>query len=63
MLTMTRINDIRKAYFNEGLSITKVAVRFKVDRKTARKYINMDDFNEDPRIRRKEGSRSPKLKP
>ena len=48
MLTMTRINDIRKAYFENGFTISAIAARFGIDRKTARKYIEKEDFNEPP---------------
>jgi len=62
MLAMTRINDIRKAYFDEGCSISAIAAKFGVDRKTARKYIGQEDFNEAPPVQVKE-SRWPKLDP
>ena len=63
MLTMTRINDIRSAYFDEGCNISEIAALFKIDRKTARKYIERDDFNLFPPVRPKGGNRWPKLEP
>ena len=62
MLAMTRINDIRKAYFDEGCTISAIAAKFGIDRKTARKYIEQDDFNEAPPVQTK-GNRWPKLEP
>jgi len=59
---MTRINDIRKAYFENGCTISAIAARFGIDRKTARKYIEKDDFNEAPPAR-PAASRWPKLEP
>ena len=62
MLTMTRINDIRKAYFENGCTISAIAARFGIDRKTARKYIEKEDFNEPPPAQ-PAASRWPKLEP
>ena len=63
MLTMTRINDIRRAYFEEGLNVVQISARFKVDRKTVSKYIEKDDFNEAPAVQQKGGFPWPKLEP
>lgn len=42
---MTQINDIRKAYFEKGLTISAIAREYAVDRKTVRRYVQMDDWN------------------
>jgi len=47
MLTMAQVEDIREAFFRKGKSITVIAREQNLDRKTVRKYISMDDFNED----------------
>jgi len=46
MLTMTQINDIRKAFFEEGMNISEIARTYGVDRKTVRRYINKTDWNQ-----------------
>jgi transposase len=48
MLTMARIDDIREEYFRKGKSIAEIARERRLDRKTVRKYIEKDDFSEDP---------------
>jgi len=45
MLTMTKIDDIRKAFFEEGSSISEISRKEATDRKTVRKYIAKYDFN------------------
>ena len=50
MLTMTQTNTIRNAFFYEGDTISQVARDFKVDRKTVRKYLSQDDWNEVPPV-------------
>ena len=45
MLAMAKIDSIRKAYFEEGRSISEVSRLEKADRKTVRKYVERDDFN------------------
>ena len=45
MLTMTKIDDIRKAFFEEGISISEISRKQSIDRKTIRKYIAKEDFN------------------
>jgi transposase len=49
MLTMTQIDYIRKAFFEEGKNISQIAKIYRRDRKTVRRYINQDDFNENPK--------------
>jgi len=48
MLSMTEVNNIRKAFFEKGENITSISREFTRDRKTVRKYINQEDFNEEP---------------
>jgi len=48
MLSMTEIDDIRRAFFEEGKKISVISRQFARDRKTVRKYINQEDFNEVP---------------
>ena len=45
---MAKQKDIRDAYFRKGMSISDVARTWNVDRKTVRKYIHVDDWNEEP---------------
>ena len=45
MLTMTKVNDIRKLYFEEGKTISAIERQTGFDRKTIRGYIKKDDFN------------------
>ena len=42
---MTKIDDIRKAFFEEGISISEISRKQATDRKTVKKYIAKDDFN------------------
>lgn len=44
---MTDVNNIRDAVFEKGYSISEAAREFQRDRKTVRKYIYKDDFNQD----------------
>lgn len=43
---MAKAHDIRKAFFEEGHNISKIAEEHGIDRKTARKYINQENWNE-----------------
>ena len=45
MLTMTKVNDIRKLYFEEGKTISAICRQTGFDRKTIRGYVEKDDFN------------------
>ncbi|TYP52408.1 hypothetical protein LZ11_01752 [Thermosediminibacter litoriperuensis] len=45
MLTMTHIDNIRKAFFMKGQNISEIAREFQKDRKTIRKYIYQEDWN------------------
>ena len=49
MLTMSQINDIRDLS-RGGYSISKISNITGVDRKTIRKYLQLDDFSPDPPI-------------
>ena len=43
---MAKIHDIRKAFFEKGHSVSRIAEEQGIDRKTVRKYINQEDWNE-----------------
>ncbi|SEI93901.1 hypothetical protein SAMN05660742_1141, partial [Propionispira arboris] len=60
MLTMTQIDYIRKAFFEEGLNISQIAKTFSCDRKTVRKYLAIEDFNQ-PFPKAKRVTEQPKL--
>ena len=45
MLTMSRIDEIRRAYFEEGKTISSISAEYALDRKTVRKYVMKEDFN------------------
>ena len=62
MLTMTKIDDIRKAFFEEGISISEISRKQSIDRKTIRKYITKDDFNQ-PQLKPVIKTEQPKLDP
>ncbi len=62
MLTMTRIDDIRHAYFEEGRTISEISTEYALDRKTVRKYVMKEDFNAVVPSAGK-GSMQPKLDP
>lgn len=59
---MTQIDHIRKSFFEEGRTITEIAKIFSCDRKTVRKYISVENFNQ-PTPRLKSNSGQPKLDP
>ena len=54
---MATIEIIRDAYFRKGKRISQIAREQKVDRKTVRKFINQDDWNEPVRRRAGVGSK------
>ena len=62
MLTMTKIDDIRKAFFEEGRSISEISREESLDRKTVRKYVVREDFNQ-PQARGVIKIDQPKLTP
>jgi len=43
---MTKVNDIRKAFFEEGRDISEISRLYKRDRKTVLRYIHTENFNE-----------------
>ena len=63
MLTMTDVNNIRDAVFEKGYSISEAAREFHKDRKTVRKYIDKDNFNQDAREHVAVPKRPTKLSP
>ena len=48
MYTMAEVKDIRDAYFEKGKNISQIAKEFGMDRKTVRKFIEREDWNEQP---------------
>ena len=59
---MTKIDDIRKAFFEEGISISEISRKNSIDRKTIRKYIAKEDFNQ-PQVKPVTKIEQPKLAP
>lgn len=47
MLTMTQVNIIRTSYYGQGKTITEIARETGYDRKTIRKFLNQESFNEE----------------
>ena len=43
---MAKVHDIRKAFFEEGHSISRIAEQQSIDRKTVCKYLEQEDWNE-----------------
>ena len=62
MLSMTQQNDIRKLYFEQGNNISQISKITGNDRKTIRKYIEIDDWSPKPEVK-KEEYRESKLDP
>ena len=48
MKTMDQIHRIRELYYGQGKKLSEIAVIEHVDWRTARKYVDMEDFNESP---------------
>jgi len=63
MLTMTQIHHIRKMYFEEGASISKIAETTGHDRKTIRKYLEKENWNQDMPETLPEAPSFPSLEP
>ena len=62
MLTMTQIDNIRKAFFMKGQNISENSPGVPKDRKTIRKYIYQEDWN--TRVKAEEVKHTfPKLDP
>jgi DNA replication protein DnaC len=59
---MTQVNDIRKAFYEEGQNISQIARNYGVDRKTVRRYINKTDWNQ-PEVITMAKNSFPKLTP
>jgi transposase len=45
---MNEQNQIRRAFFNEGMNISEIAKKYGVDRKTVRRYLERDNWNQPP---------------
>jgi transposase len=61
---MDTIHRIRDEYHRKGKNVTQIAQEIGHDRKTIRKYIHQDDFNESPKISKPDGFICPpKLEP
>lgn len=48
MTTMDQIHRIRDLYFGQDMSLTEIARIENLDWRTVRKYVDKEDFNEDP---------------
>ena len=60
---MANINDIRRMYFSEGASVSEISRLLKVDRKTIRKYLEIDDWNAPRNMKRPKPSKLEPYKP
>ena len=60
MTSMDQIHRIRDLYYGQGKSLSEIASIEKLDWRTVRKYVDMDDFNEAP-PKPDEGEHSSKL--
>ncbi|GAB1476242.1 IS21 family transposase [Bacillota bacterium] len=49
MLTMTQKNHIRKMFFEQGMNISQIASETNNDRKTVRKYLDQDNWSQEPK--------------
>ena len=52
MLTMAQVNRIRELFFEKGLKYAEISRVTGFDVKTVKKYIDMDDFNQAPKVRK-----------
>jgi transposase len=52
MLTMAQVNRIRELFFEKGLKYAEIPRVTGFDVKTVKKYANMDDFNQAPKVRK-----------
>ena len=57
---MAQVNRIRELFFEKGLKYAEISRVTGFDVKTVKKYVNMDDFNQPPKVRK---PRSSKLDP
>jgi len=60
---MDEIKSIRKRYFEEGISIKRIAQETGRDRKTIRKYIDKEDWNIDKKAPKQSASKIDPYKP
>ncbi len=63
MLTMASAECIRDLFFHEGMSVRGIARKTGVDRKTIRKYLEKDDWNQEVKIAVTKASRLDPYKP
>ena len=63
MLKMTKITDLRKMYFEDGENISQIQKNTGFDRKTIRKFINKEDWNDPVRTHTERESKLDKFKP
>ena len=61
MTTMDQINDIRNRYYAKGENITQISTAMKMDRKTVRKYVEKEDWNQPLPIQVQKRPLCPKL--
>ena len=50
MLTMTRVDSIRKMFYEQGNSISEISRIMGFNRRTIRKYINKEDWNSSSKV-------------
>lgn len=60
---MTQVQCIRDMFFRQGKTQAEIARILKVDRKTIRKYLDQDNFNQETPPLRERSSLCPKLDP
>lgn len=48
MFAMDRIHRIRELYYQQGMSLAEIARELDCDWRTVRKYVDMEDFNQEP---------------
>ncbi len=63
MLTMANAESIRDLFFHKGMSITGIAEKTGFDRKTIRKYLQQDDWNQELQIAVRKASKLDPYKP
>lgn len=63
MTSMDQIHRIRDLYYGQDKSLTEIAAIEKIDWRTVRKYVDMEDFNETPPVPDEEEQRFSKLDP
>ena len=63
MIAMDQIHRIRDLYYSQDMTLAEIARMKKVDWRTARKYVDKEDFNESPPTPDNEEEHSSKLDP